>query len=205
LATLSFHETKNFTCGEGGALLVNDPSYIERAEVLRDKGTNRKRFLRGEVGKYTWIDRGSSYLPSDILAAFLYAQLEARERIQANRRRIWEYYYRHLQDWAEGRGVRLPVIPSHCEQSFHMFYLLLRSSEQRQKLIAHLGTHGILSVFHYLPLHQSEMGKRLGGVSGDCPVAEDVSGRLLRLPFYTGLTEQDQERVAECILEWDPP
>jgi len=203
LATQSFHETKNLICGEGGALLINDPQYIERAEIIREKGTNRSRFFRGQVDKYTWIDLGSSYLPSDILAAFLYAQLEARAQIQAKRRRIWEYYYKHLQDWAKDRDVRLPIVPAHCEQPYHMFYMLLPSLEQRQALIAHLKAHGILSVFHYLPLHLSEMGRQFGGKEGDCPVTEDVSDLLLRLPFYNELTEADQEYVIKAICNFE--
>src|SRR5437016_8657468 len=127
LATQSFHETKNFTCGEGGALIINDPQYIERAEIIREKGTNRSRFFRGQVDKYTWVDIGSSYLPSDVLAAFLYAQLKSREQIQAQRKHIWDYYYRHLEDWGRSSGVTLPYIPEHCEQPYHMFYLLLPS------------------------------------------------------------------------------
>ena len=203
LATQSFHETKNVTCGEGGALLINDPQYVERAEIIREKGTNRSRFFRGQVDKYTWVDLGSSYLPSDILAAFLYAQLEAREQIQAKRQRIWGYYYEHLQDWAQGHGVRLPIVPAHCEQPYHMFHLLMSSLEQRQALIAHLKVHGILSVFHYLPLHLSQMGRRFGGKEGDCPVTEDVSDRLLRLPFYNDLTEAEQASVVEAICNFD--
>lgn len=201
LATQSFHETKNFHCGEGGALLVNDPALIDRAEIIREKGTNRSRFFRGQVDKYSWVDIGSSYLPSDILAAFLYAQLEEREDIQARRRRIWEYYRQHLQEWAAGNGVRLPIIPPHCEQSYHMFYLILPTLEFRQKLIAHLKAKSILSVFHYLPLHLSDMGIRFGGKAGDCPVTENVSERLLRLPFYNEMTENVQEQVVAAILE----
>jgi dTDP-4-amino-4,6-dideoxygalactose transaminase len=202
LATQSFHETKNFTCGEGGALIINNPQYIERAEIIREKGTNRSRFFRGQVDKYTWVDIGSSYLPSDILAAFLYAQLEAREQIQAKRRRIWEYYYTNLHGWAEENGVRLPVVPDHCEQIYHMFYLLLPSLAQRQALIAHLKAQGIMAVFHYLPLHLSDMGRRFGGKVGDCPVTEYVSDRLLRLPFYNSLSEAEQERVITAIREF---
>lgn len=201
LATQSFHETKNFTCGEGGALLINDPRFCERAEIIREKGTNRSRFFRGQVDKYTWVDVGSSYLPSDILAAFLYAQLEARDQIQAQRRRVWEYYQHHLQDWARDQGVRLPIVPVYCDQPYHMFYLLLPSLERRQRLIARLKTQGILSVFHYLPLHLSEMGRQFGGKPGDCPVTEDVSDRLLRLPFYNDLTEADQARIVAAIKE----
>jgi dTDP-4-amino-4,6-dideoxygalactose transaminase len=202
LATQSFHETKNFTCGEGGALLINDPRYIERAEILREKGTNRSRFFRGEVDKYTWVDIGSSYLPSDILAAFLYAQLQAREIIQSKRERIWNYYEDHLRDWAAARAVRLPLVPSHCEQPFHMFYLLLPSLEARQALITYLNTLEINSVFHYLPLHLSSMGRRFGGKSGDCPITEEIRDRLLRLPFYNDLTEVDQARVLAGLKEF---
>jgi dTDP-4-amino-4,6-dideoxygalactose transaminase len=202
LATQSFHETKNFTCGEGGALLINDPRYIERAEILREKGTDRSRFFRGQVDKYTWVDIGSSYLPSDILAAFLYAQLQAREIIQSKRERIWNYYQEHLRDWAIDYGVRLPSVPSHCEQPFHMFYLLLPSLQARQALITYLNTLEINSVFHYLPLHLSSMGRRFGGKSGDCPITEEISDRLLRLPFYNDLTEADQARVLSGLKEF---
>ena len=201
MAVQSFHETKNFICGEGGALLINDPQYIERAEIIREKGTNRSRFFRSQIDKYTWVDLGSSYLPSDILAAFLYAQLEAREEIQAGRRRIWEHYHEHLKSWAQDHDIRLPFVPPYCEQPYHMFYLIMPSLQQRQNLIEHLRAHGILSVFHYMPLHLSEMGQRFGGSRGDCPVTEDISQRLLRLPFYSGLTESDQLRVVSAIKE----
>jgi dTDP-4-amino-4,6-dideoxygalactose transaminase len=203
-ATQSFHETKNFTCGEGGALIINDQRFIERAEIIREKGTNRSRYFRGQVDKYTWVDIGSSYLPSDILAAFLYAQLEAREEIQKKRRQIWEMYYERLGAWAEEMGVQLPKVPAHCEQAYHMFYLLLPSLSSRQALIEHLKSRGILSVFHYLPLHLSDMGRHFGGREGDCPVTEDVSDRLLRLPFYNDLSRDDQEKVVEAILEFEP-
>jgi dTDP-4-amino-4,6-dideoxygalactose transaminase len=202
LAALSFHETKNITCGEGGALIINESQYVERAEIIREKGTNRSRFFRGEVDRYTWIDLGSSYLPSDLLAAFLYAQLEAREQIQAKRRRVWEFYYEHLRLWAEENNVRLPIIPPSCEQSYHMFYLLMPSLHERRALIEHLKARGILSAFHYLPLHLSEMGRRFGGRPGGCPVTEDVSSRLLRLPFYNDLTESDQALVVAAIKEF---
>lgn len=206
LATLSFHETKNFTCGEGGALLINDPRFVERAEIIREKGTQRSRFFRGEVDKYTWIDIGSSYLPSEILAAFLYAQLGSREAIQSTRKRIWKYYCEHLKNWSRDRGVQLPAVPSHCEQPYHMFYLLVPSLAERQALIAHLNTREINSVFHYLPLHLSSMGRGFGGKEGDCPVTEDVSDRLLRLPFYNELTEADQTRVIAGLkdFKWTP-
>jgi dTDP-4-amino-4,6-dideoxygalactose transaminase len=201
-ATLSFHETKNFTCGEGGALLINDPRYVERAEIIREKGTQRSRFFRGEVDKYTWTDIGSSYLPSEILAAFLYAQLEAREAIQSTRKTIWNYYYEQLKDWADDRGVGVPKVPSHCEQPWHMFYLLVPSLAERQALIAHLHAHGINSVFHYLPLHLSSMGRKFHGKEGDCPVTEEASDRLLRLPFYNELTEVDQSRVVAALKDF---
>lgn len=202
LATQSFHETKNFHCGEGGALLINDSQYIDRAEIIREKGTNRSRFFRGQVDKYSWVDIGSSFLPSDILAAFLYAQLEIREIIQVKRQKIWSYYYMHLQDWAQNHQVTLPIIPEYCEQPYHMFYLLMPSLHQRQRLIEHLKSHGILGVFHYLPLHLSEMGSTFGGATGQCPVTESVSDRLLRLPFFNDLSEADQARIVDTILKF---
>jgi dTDP-4-amino-4,6-dideoxygalactose transaminase len=201
LATQSFHETKNFTCGEGGALLINDPQYVERAEIIREKGTNRSRFFRGQVDKYTWVDLGSSYLPSELLAAFLYAQFEARERIQARRRKIWEMYDAHLREEAETHGVAPPTVPAHCAQAYHMYYLLMPSLERRQAVIDHLKSKDILAIFHYLPLHLSDMGRRFGGQPGDCPVTEDVSDRLLRLPFYNTLTNAEQAQVIAAVRE----
>lgn len=202
LATQSFHETKNFTCGEGGALLINDPQYIERAEIVREKGTDRSRFFRGQVDKYTWVDVGSSYLPSDILAAFLYAQLEAREQIQTRRQEIWTYYYDRLHSWAEKRAIQLPLVPPHCDQAYHMFSLLMPSLGERQAMIAHLKSYDVMAVFHYLPLHLSKMGQRYGGKAGDCPVTERVSDCLLRLPFYKSLTDDDLERIVAAIIEF---
>jgi dTDP-4-amino-4,6-dideoxygalactose transaminase len=199
LAALSFHETKNFTCGEGGALLINAPRYVDRAEIVREKGTNRKRFFRGEVDRYSWVDVGSSYLLSEILAAVLYAQLEERQRIQAKRKQVWEFYQKHLDDWAAKNGVGLPYVPAHCQSAYHLFYILLPDADHRQRLIDHLKQRGILSVFHYQPLHLSEMGGQFGGASGDCPVTERVSERLLRLPFYNGLDEADLTRVLDGI------
>ena len=203
MATQSFHETKNFTSGEGGALLINDPELVERAEIIREKGTNRSRFFRGQVDKYTWVDLGSSYLPSDILAAFLYGQLEQRERIQSHRKSLWDTYSLALSDWADKNGVQLPTIPAHTEQTYHMFYILMPSLELRQKLIQYLRDLGIYSVFHYLPLHLSDMGQRFGGKPGDCPVTEDVSDRLVRLPFHNGLSSSEQELTIEAILGFD--
>jgi dTDP-4-amino-4,6-dideoxygalactose transaminase len=202
LATQSFHETKNITCGEGGAIVINDPGYVERAEIIREKGTDRARFFRGQVDKYSWVDIGSSYLPSDMLAAFLAAQLERKEEIQSSRERIWNLYAETLRDWAENQSVSLPTVPDHCEQPFHMFYLVMPSGESRDRLIEHLRDLSILSVFHYVPLHLSPMGMRLGGREGDCPVTESVSERLLRLPFYTSLSSSDQERVIDAVLEF---
>jgi dTDP-4-amino-4,6-dideoxygalactose transaminase len=199
LATLSFHETKNFSCGEGGALLINDAEFNQRAEIIREKGTNRSQFFRGEIDKYTWVDVGSSYLPSDLLAAFLRAQLEHRDQIQSMRRKIWETYARELASWAESSGVRLPIIPAECEQSYHMFYIIMTSFESRQALISHLAGLGILAVFHYLPLHLSPMGLRFGGCQGDCPVTENLADRLLRLPFFTGVSSSEQSQVIDAV------
>lgn len=204
LATQSFHETKNFQAGEGGALLINDPAYVDRAEIIREKGTNRSRFFRGQVDKYSWVDIGSSYLPSDILAAFLYAQLEERNIIQEKRAAIWQRYHDSLKDWAGERGIALPHIPEHCEQSYHLFYLMLPSLAARQALINHLKAREILAVFHYLPLNASPMGQSFGATTGDCPVAEHVSDRILRLPFFNSLTDDEQMAVIEAILEWAP-
>ncbi len=203
LATQSFHETKNISCGEGGALVVNDAHFIERAEILREKGTNRSRFFRGLVDKYSWVDVGSSYLPSDLLAAFLFAQLERHQQIQTKRQQIWERYFYELNDWAQSNGVILPTVPAHCEQAWHMFYMIMPSLKHRQGLIAHLKAHGILSVFHYLPLHLSEMGQKFGGKVGQCPITEDCSDRLIRLPFYNSLTDQEQEKVIQAICQFD--
>jgi dTDP-4-amino-4,6-dideoxygalactose transaminase len=186
-ATQSFHETKNFSSGEGGALFINNKNYIERAEIIREKGTNRTKFFRGELDKYSWVDIGSSYLPSDILAAVLYAQLEKRELIQAKRKKIWENYHENLDAWAIENDIRLPIIPEYCEQSYHMFYLIMPTHEKRTLFIQHLKKNGIMAVFHYLPLHLSEMGKIFGGKIRDCPVTENISDRLVRLPFYNDL------------------
>jgi dTDP-4-amino-4,6-dideoxygalactose transaminase len=199
LAALSFHETKNFTCGEGGALLINDARFTERAEILREKGTDRSRFFRGEVDKYNWVDIGSSYLPSDLLAAFLRAQLEHREQIQSMRRGVWENYARELSSWAETNGARLPIVPPECEQSYHMFYVIMPSAESRQALISHLAGLGILAVFHYLPLHLSPMGLRFSGRPGDCPVTEALADRLLRFPFFTGMSSSEQAQVIDAV------
>ena len=199
VGTQSFHETKNFTCGEGGALIVNDPALVERAEILREKGTDRSKFLRGLVHKYTWVDSGSSWLPSDLLAAFLLAQLEARDRIQARRRVLWERYRRELGEWAARHSATLPHVPAHCEQPWHMFYVLMRDTAQRERFITHMEERGILAVFHYLPLNLSDMGRKFGGQPGQCPVAEDVSARLVRLPFFNRLSDDEQGEVIAAV------
>jgi dTDP-4-amino-4,6-dideoxygalactose transaminase len=204
MATQSFHETKNFSCGEGGALLINDPRYAHRAEILREKGTNRAAFFRGQVDKYTWVDVGSSYVPSDMLAAFLYAQLEQAARIQQTRCLIWHRYQRELSGWAAEHDIRLPEIPEDCEQAYHMFYLLLPTLEDRQAFIEHLRQRGILAVFHYVPLHLAPMGQKYGGRPGDCPVVEALSDRLVRLPFYFDLSESDQQRVIDAARDFEP-
>jgi dTDP-4-amino-4,6-dideoxygalactose transaminase len=200
LATQSFHETKNFTCGEGGALVICDAAYSERAEILRDKGTNRGRFSRGQVDKYTWVDLGSSFLPSDLLAAFLYAQLLERDRIQHVRWSIWHRYAEGLGDWAQPHGVRLPCVPPECEPSYHLFHLILPSHADRDALIAHLDARGIMAVSHYEPLHSSLMGRKFAREADEYPVTEDLSQRLVRLPFYTDLAEEDQERTIAEVL-----
>ncbi len=199
LATQSFHESKNISCGEGGALVINDRRHTERAEIVREKGTDRSRFYRGQVDKYTWLDIGSSFLPSDILAAFLVAQLEQGEAIQARRMAIWKAYQEGLRQWAGQNDVRLPTVPAHCEHPAHLFHLLAPDLERRQALIAHLRRHGVNAVFHYPPLHLSGMGRRLGGRPGDCPVTESVSDRLLRLPLYHGLTDPQLALVLDAV------
>jgi dTDP-4-amino-4,6-dideoxygalactose transaminase len=199
LATQSFHDTKNFTCGEGGALLVNDEALAPRAEILREKGTNRSQFFRGQVDKYTWVDLGSSYILSEILGAVLLGQLEARAQIQAARQRLWDRYFAELTGWAAARGVILPTVPAHCEQAYHMFYLLLPDLETRTAFIAHLKERGVSAAFHYLPLHLSPMGRKFGGEPGTCPVTEALSDRLVRLPFYTDMTEGEQATVLDAV------
>jgi dTDP-4-amino-4,6-dideoxygalactose transaminase len=199
MATVSFHETKNFVCGEGGALLINDPAYFERAEIIREKGTNRGRFFRGQVDKYTWVDVGSSYLPAEVLAAFLYAQLEARQEITAKRKGVFEFYQENLAEWGAANGVRLPTVPEDCEQPYHMFYLLFPSLEERQSFIGYMRSKGIQTSFHYLPLHLSDMGRTWGYQEGDCPVTEKLSDCLVRLPFHNDLTPAQLEEVAQAV------
>jgi dTDP-4-amino-4,6-dideoxygalactose transaminase len=193
----SFHETKNYVCGEGGALLINsdDKKIIERAEIIREKGTNRSKFHRGEVDKYTWVDIGSSYLPSDLLAAFLYAQLEKLDEIHAMRMKIWNSYYSALKPYeAEGK-IRLPVVPEYAEHNAHLFYVLFHNEQTRNFVMDTLKASEIWAVFHYIPLHSSPFGLRLGNKKGDLPVTERISDQLLRLPLYAGMNEETLEKV----------
>lgn len=202
LAALSFHETKNVSCGEGGALLVSDPRHIERAEIVREKGTDRSRFFRGQVEKYTWVDLGSSYLLPEIAAAMLFAQLEGRQVIQARRHALWRRYASGLADWAVAHGVQLPAVPAHCAHPSHIFYLLMPSEDARSRLIHRLAEGKILAVFHYLPLHLSVMGQGFGGRPGDCPVTENIAERILRLPLYFDLSDAEQDEVINTIREF---
>ena len=202
MATQSFHETKNLTCGKGGALLLNDTDLLDRAKVIRNKGTNRAQFMEGLVDKYTWVGLGSSYQPSDLLSAFLLCQFEARALIQQKRGEIWQRYQDGLAEWANAEGVQLPTIPDHVQQPFHMYYLLLPTAEHRSRFIAFLKGKGVHAVFHYVPLNLSPMGESLGARPGDCPVAEDVSRRLVRLPFFTGLDEEAQDTVMKTVRQY---
>lgn len=203
MSAVSFHETKNIQCGEGGALFINDERYIERAEILREKGTNRSRYFRGQVDKYTWVDIGSSYLPSDMLAAYLLAQLEAKDTIFEARKHIWHAYDQALCAWAEEHAVEQPFVPNHVQQTYHMYYIVLPSLDVRSRLIEHLKERGIVAVFHYQPLHLSQMGQQYGGQVGDCPVTESVSDRLLRLPFYNTMTPSEQNEVIEALQSFN--
>jgi dTDP-4-amino-4,6-dideoxygalactose transaminase len=203
VATQSFDETKNITCGQGGALLVNDPALAERADVLRQRGTNRARFYRGEVDKYTWIDLGSNWVLSELHAALLFGHLTEREAIQRRRHRVWTRYDEGLRAWARAQGVRQPHIPNEAGHPAHLYYLILPTADARDRLILHLRERSIQSVFHYAPLNASSMGQRLGGRPGDCPVAEDLSPRLLRLPFFDTLTASEQDEVIATVLTFE--
>ncbi len=202
LGCFSFHETKNFISGEGGALGVNEEKLVERTEIIREKGTNRSQFFRGEIDKYSWVDIGSSYLPSEIVAAFLYAQLENCDRINDKRRKIFDLYAEHLEPLAEESLIRLPHVPPHCHHNAHMFYILLRNEKARNDLLDYLRQRKIHPVFHYVPLHTSPMGRKLGYSVGSLPVTEEMSGRLLRLPFYFELTEDEQMRIVEEVFSY---
>ena len=198
----SFHETKNYSMGEGGAILIRDEDFVERAEIIREKGTNRKRFLRGQVDKYTWVSKGSSYLPSDINAAYLYAQLEMAEEINDNRIRSWNCYYEELKTLSENEMIELPYIPRECQHNSHMFYIKTRNFEERSLLIQHLRQHDIIAVFHYIPLHSSPAGEKFGEFSGKDIYTTRESERLLRLPMYYGLETEQILRIVECIKEF---
>jgi len=202
LGAYSFHHTKNYVCGEGGALCVNDEALVERAEIIREKGTNRSQFFRGVVDKYTWVDIGSSFLPSEISCAFLLAQLEAMDEITARRRTVYEFYQHHLAPLAEREWVQLPVTPPGCEINYHSFHILLADEKTRIELMADLKAHGISAVFHYVPLHASPRGRRLGYEAGDLPLTEDLSGRLLRLPFFCEITEAEQMQVVGQLAQF---
>jgi len=200
LGCYSFHETKNYICGEGGALCINNEEMIQRAEIIRDKGTNRQRFLRGEVDKYTWVDVGSSYVPSELCSAFLCAQLEEMERISDRRREIYRHYLRALQPLEAEGLLRLPVIPDECDSTFHLFFVILPTSEQRDYVLAEMKKCGVCAIFHYVPLHNSPKGRELcGDVS--LPVTESMSSRLIRLPFFNDMTHDEQALVIRAIKD----
>lgn len=202
LGCLSFHETKNIICGEGGALLINDERLAARAEVIREKGTNRSAFFKGEVDKYTWVDVGSSYLPSELVGAFLYAQLENARDITAAREAMFQRYLKRLAPLAEVEGLRLPCQPQGCQVSGHMFYLITASEQQRAELIAFLDQRNIKAVFHYVPLHSSPAGIKYGRAHGDLAVTDDISGRLVRLPLFFDMTDEMTDRVTAAIMEF---
>jgi len=202
MGCLSFHETKNIISGEGGALLINDPKMIERAEIIREKGTNRSKFFRGQIDKYTWVDIGSSYLPSDIIAAFLYAQMEHAEQIIDKRNRIYDQYMAGLQPLAEKGYIKLPFIPTGCLSNGHIFYIMTQSLEERTAMIDFLKEHGIVAVFHYIPLHGSPAGQRYGRVYRSMKVTERVSNCLLRLPLYYEMTAKDVQYVIAKISQF---
>ena len=202
MATQSFHETKNVSCGEGGALVINDTSYVERAEIIREKGTDRSKFFRGQVDKYSWTDRGSSYVMSDLLAACLCAQLLESEMIQEKRSERWEFYNSNLKGWAKENSVDLPSVPEYCEHPSHLFYLLMPSESTRNALINFLKENDIQAVFHYLPLNSSPMAKKIGSNGREMPVTENVSKRLLRLPLYLDLDMKEMSYIVEKIKEF---
>jgi len=202
LGCLSFHETKNITSGEGGALLINDERFIDRAEIIREKGTNRSRFFRGQVDKYTWVDVGSSYLPGEIVAAFLWAQMEDARRITDKRVAIWDAYDAGLSGLAREGVLRLPVVPAECTHNAHMFYVLFADLASRTRAIESLKGRDITAVFHYVPLHSSPAGVRFGRTHGDMSVTNDTSDRLLRLPLYYDMREADTQRVIEALVSF---
>ena len=199
LAAVSFHETKNVIAGEGGALLVNDDRFSERAEIIREKGTDRSRFLRGQVDKYTWVDLGSSFLPSELTAAFLHAQMEEADEITRRRREIWTWYYDRFEALEQRGGLRRPIVPAECEHNAHMFYVLVRDLETRTRLLMHLNDNGVNAVFHYVPLHSSAAGRRYGRTAGPMRTTDATAERLIRLPLWVGMDQDDVDRVATLI------
>jgi dTDP-4-amino-4,6-dideoxygalactose transaminase len=199
MATLSFHDTKNVTCGEGGALILNDPSLEPRAHLVREKGTNRRELILGRVDKYRWVDLGSSYVLSDLLAAYLLGQLEAADAIQQHRRAVWQRYAEELAPWADARGATLPTVPAGCTPAWHLFYLLLPTPEDRAALLAHTRAQGVGVTFHYIPLHSSPMGRALAARETPCPQSESVAERLVRLPLYNDMTDGDVQRVLDVV------
>ena len=204
LATQSFHETKNITCGEGGALVINDASLAERAEILREKGTDRTKFLRGQVDKYTWVDVGSSWVISDLLAAILFGQLSRADEIYMQRMNIWNRYHNELQTWAAKHDVTLPTVPEGCEHTGHVYHLQFKHGVQRDKFIEHLKQLGIYAVFHYQPLHLSTVGRTLGGRNGQFPVTESAGDCLVRLPLFNSLTSDEQTFIIDSVKVFNP-
>lgn len=202
LGCLSFHETKNIISGEGGALFINDPKYIERAEIIREKGTNRSRFLRGQIDKYTWVDIGSSYLPSELIAAFLYAQFEEADKIISARRRLWGLYGELLKPLEDNGFIKLPHVPSDCISNGHLFYVIARSLDERTRLSGHLRKRDINAVFHYVPLHSSLAGLKFGRVSGKMDITNEISDRLMRLPLFYGMLDNEVEYVSSSIQDF---
>lgn len=200
LSALSFHQTKNISCGEGGALLINDPALLHRAEIIREKGTDRARFFRGEVDKYTWVDVGSSYLPSELNAAYLVGQLEAKELIQSRRAEIWNRYSEAFASLPE--HIVRPTVPEGCEHPAHLYYLLAPSLAERTAFISHMRAQNISTPFHYVPLHTAPQGRVLGGYEGQCPVTESVSERLVRFPLFHAMTDKEIHRVIEATLAY---
>ena len=198
----SYHETKNYSMGEGGALLIKDPAQIENAEIIREKGTNRSVFLRGQIDKYTWVNHGSSYLPSDMNAAYLWAQLQEADMINNNRLATWDKYYKAFECLENDGFVERPIIPAECKHNAHMFYLKARNIEERTRLISFLKQNGILAVFHYIPLHSAPAGKRFGEFHGEDKFTTRESERLLRLPMYYNLTDADSDKVIEKVIEF---
>lgn len=202
MATYSFHETKNYNCGEGGALLINDSSFIKRAEIIREKGTNRSQFFRGQVDKYSWIDIGSSFLPSEIISAFLYGQLECAEKINEERLSVWNSYYRKLEPLANRGVARLPVVPDECAHNAHLFYLLMNSEEEQIRLLSYLNSKGVFAVFHYIPLHTAPMGQQLGYAHGDFPLSESIAHRIVRLPLFCGITGEEIQYIVDHVEQF---